>query len=161
MCISKGSYGEGEPKNIFLAWVQKSPRTCAIQESNRFYEAPYMGDNGNLRKFGAPYATVPCLHQTNVHSKRKLRGRRDKKYNPYVGAKSPQTCASRESNRFYAAPYMSNNENLRKVGATYRHGTVFTPKQCAYQKEAMGKQSPKIYSLRGFRKPINLFGPGK
>ena len=50
----------------------------------------------------------------------------------------------RESTRFYAAPYMGNNGNLRKFEAHYRHGTVFAPKKCACQKEAMEKESPKI-----------------
>ena len=39
---------------------------------------------------------------------------------------------------FYAAPYRAYNGNLRKFGATYRIGTMFAPKQCLYQKEAMG-----------------------
>ena len=33
---------------------------------------------------------------------------------------------------------MGDNGNLHKFGAPYRHGTVFPPKQSAFQKEAMG-----------------------
>ena len=45
---------------------------------------------------------------------------------------------------FLAAPYRANNGNLCKIGASYRHGTVFAPKQYLYQKEALGKETPKI-----------------
>ena len=45
---------------------------------------------------------------------------------------------------FYIAPYRADNENLSKFGATYRHGTMFAPKQYLYQKEAMGVDSQKI-----------------
>ena len=93
---------------------------------------------------GHPVATVLCFHQCNWHINRKLWERRAHKYNPCVGAKNPQTCADRESTRFYAVQYMSNEANLRIFGAPYRHGTVFPRKQFAHQKEALGKESPKI-----------------
>ena len=88
MCVSKGSYCEREPKNVIIAWVEKVHKPVRTWKVTGFIEGPYMGDKGNLRKFGAPY----------------------------------------------------------------RYGTVFSPKKCAYQKEAMGKESPKIYSLRGCKK---------
>ena len=42
--------------------------------------------------------------------------------------------------------YRAENGNLRKSGSTFSYGTVFAPLQCLYQKEAMGMESPKIYS---------------
>ena len=39
---------------------------------------------------------------------------------------------------------MGNNENLLKFVATYYHGTVFPPKQYAYQKEAIVNESLKM-----------------
>ena len=100
---------------------------------------------------GLPIATVPCLHQSNVHIKRKLWGRRAQKYNRYEGAISPQICTGRKSTTFYAAPYVSNNGKLRKFGDTYHHGTVFTPKQCAYQKE--GRRARKYNHCVGAKSP--------
>ena len=44
-----------------------------------------------------------------------------------------------ENYPFHAAPY-----NLPKYRATYRHGTMFAPKQDLYQKEAIEKESPKM-----------------
>ena len=42
--------------------------------------------------------------------------------------------------------YRTENGNLRNSGSTFSHGTVFAPKQCLYQKEATGMESPKMYS---------------
>ena len=40
--------------------------------------------------------------------------------------------------------YRADNVNLRKFGATIRHGIVFASKQCLYQKEAIRKDGPKM-----------------
>ena len=87
---------------------------------------------------------VPCLHLRNVHIKRWLWERRAEKYNPCVGAKIPQTSTGLQATPSQASPYSAVNGNLRQFEATYRHGTVFAPTQCAYQKVAMGKESRKI-----------------
>ena len=39
--------------------------------------------------------------------------------------------------------YRAENRNLMNTGSTFRHGTVFPPKQCIHQKEARGIESPK------------------
>ena len=72
------------------------------------------------------------------------------KYDPWVGAKRVQTSAGLQSTRFHVPPYRAKNENLRKFGATYRHGTMFALTQYLYQKEAIyGGGDPKniIYEL--------------
>ena len=38
---------------------------------------------------------------------------------------------------FHAAPYRADIGNLRNLGSTYRHGTVFAPKQCLYMKRKL------------------------
>ena len=42
----------------------------------------------------------------------------------------------------------AENGNLGKFGRTYRHGAVFAPKQCLYQKEPRVMESPKMHSSR-------------
>ena len=37
-------------------------------------------------------------------------------------------------------------QKLRKTESTCRHGTVFAPKKCLYQKEATGMESTKMHS---------------
>ena len=38
----------------------------------------------------------------------------------------------------HGAQYKAENGNLREFGSTYRHGVVFAPKQCLYQKKVNG-----------------------
>ena len=132
----------------------KSPQTCTRRESTRFYAAPYMGNNGNLRKFEAHYrhGTVfapkkCCEREPKAESEREPK-------NVIIAwvEKVHKPVRTWKVTGFIEGPYMGDKGNLRKCGAPYRHGTVFSPKKCAYQKEAMGKESPKIYSLRGCKK---------
>ena len=97
-----------------------------------------MGKNANLYRHGTVFAPK------QFDDKRKLWERRAQKYNPCMGSNNPQTCEDLENTRFHAVPYKGKNANLRNFGAPYRHDTVFAPKQFACQKEAMGKESPKI-----------------
>ena len=95
---------------------------------------------------GLPFSLVPCLHQSNVYIKRKLQVWRVQKCIPLVGAKTTLTCAGLQTTPSHVRRYIPENGNLQKFGSTFRHGTVFAPKQCSYQIEATGLKSPKMYS---------------
>ena len=41
---------------------------------------------------------------------------------------------------------MAENAKLRKIGWTYRHDTVFAPRQYLYEKDDKGMERPEIYS---------------
>ena len=88
---------------------------------------------------------VPCLHQGNIYMKRKLRVWRAQKCISLVGGNSPLTCVGRQSTVCQGRQYRVGNGNLRKLGWTYRHGTVFAPRQYLHQKEATGMESPEMY----------------
>ena len=114
-------------------------------------------------KSGQHFAMVPCLHQSNLYIKRKLREWTALKCTPCFGAESPLRSMGLQSTRFHAASYRADSENLRKLGATFRHGTVFTQIQCLYQGKlrecraqnctpCFGAKSPlRSTSLRTFR----------
>ena len=89
---------------------------------------------------------VPCLHQRNVQMKRKLQIWRVQKCIPLVGAQTALTCAGLQTNLSHVSQYRAENGNLRKSGFTFRHGAVFTPNQCLYQKEATGMGRTKMDS---------------
>ena len=89
---------------------------------------------------------VPCLHQSNVYIKMKLRVWKVQKCIPLIGVKTSLTCAGLQATRSHVSEYSAENGNLRKSGSTFGHGTLLSPKQCLYQKEATGMESPKIYS---------------
>ena len=91
--------------------------------------------------------------------KRKLREWRTQKCNPCFGAESPPRSTRLQTIRFHAAPYWTVSANLRKVGASFRRGTVFAPIQSTYEKEATGMENPKMQSLFWCRKPTSQYAP--
>ena len=98
-------------------------------------------------KWGGHTAMVPCLHLGNVHIKRKVRVWRDQKCIPLVGANIPCSCVGHQTIPTQGSRYRADIGNLRKLGWTYRHGTVFAPRQYLYQKEAKGMERQEMYSL--------------
>ena len=97
--------------------------------------------------FDGPISIVQCLHQGNIYTKRKLRVWRDQKYVPLVGAITPLTCAGRQITPSRERQYVAQSRNLRKLGRTYLHGTVFAPRKYLYQKEAKGMERLEMYSV--------------
>ena len=75
---------------------------------------------------------VPCLHQDNVNIKRNQWVWRVQKCISLVGAATPLTCAGWETMPSDGGQYCAENKNLRELGLTYRHGTVFPPKKYLY-----------------------------
>ena len=109
--------------------------------------------------WGEPITMVPCLHQGNIYIKRKLRVWRDQKCIPLVGAGTPVTCVGRQTTPSQGRQHRAENENLRKLGWTYHHDTMFVLRQYLYQKKATGMERPKIYSHSQCKDPTNLCGP--
>ena len=62
-----------------------------------------------------PIAMVPCLHQGNIYTKRKLRVWRDLKCIPLVGAKTILTCAARQNSPSRGRRYRAQNGKLHKL----------------------------------------------
>ena len=89
---------------------------------------------------------VMCLNQGNIYTKRKLPVWTDQIYSPLVGAIAPLTCAYRQTTQSRGRKYRAQNGKLRKLGRTYRHGTVFEPRKYLYQKEATSMERPEMYS---------------
>ena len=109
--------------------------------------------------WGGSIAMVPCFHQGNIYIKRKLRVWRAKKCISLVGAKSTLTCVGRQITVHQGRQYRVGNGNLRKLGRTYHHGTVFAPRQYLHQKEATGMDSPEMYFPSRWKKPSYLCRP--
>ena len=101
---------------------------------------------------------VPCLHQGNIYTKRKLRVWRDQKCIPLVGAITPLTCAGHQNTPSRGRQYRCQNEKLGNLGRTYSHGTVFAPRKYLYPKEATGMERPEMYSASRWNNPTYLRG---
>ena len=104
---------------------------------------------------------VPCLHQGNIYTKKNQREWRDQKCILLVGAITPLICPVRENTQYRVRKYRAQNGKLRKLGRTYRHGTVFAPRKYVYHKEATGMERPEIYSASRCNNRTNLCGPSK
>ena len=117
-----------------------------------------MAENGNLRKSGSTFchgtvfAPKQCLYQ------RKLRVWRVQNCIPLVGAKTSLTCAGLQTTPSQVSEYRAGSGNLRKSGSTFCHVTTFAPKQCLYQKEVTGMDSPKMYFSHRSKNLTHLCG---
>ena len=58
----------------------------------------------------------------------------------------------------HVSQYTTEYGNLPKFGSTFRHGTVFALKQCLYQKEATGMESPNMHSSTRCKNQTYLCG---
>ena len=101
---------------------------------------------------------VPCFHQGNTYMKRKLQVGRDQKYIPLVGGKASLTFAGCQTTPSQESRYRAENGNLRKVGWSYCHGTVFAPRQYLYLKEATGVERQEMYFPSRCKIPTHLGG---
>ena len=103
----------------------------------------------SLVNWDRPMAMVPCLHQGNIYTKRKLRVWRDQKCIPLVGSIIPLTCAGRQI--------------IPSQGRQYRaqYGKLHAPRKYLYQKETTGMERPEMYSVSRCNNPTYLCGPSK
>ena len=99
---------------------------------------------------------VPCLHQGNIFTKRKLRAWRDQKCIPVFGVITPLICACRQNTPSRGRQCTAQNGNLPKLGRTPRHGTVFAPRKYLCQKEATGMGRPEMYSASRCNNPTYI-----
>ena len=62
-----------------------------------------------------PISMLPCLHQGNIYTKRKLRVWRDKKCIPIVGGKTAINGAGRQSSPSRGRQYRAQKGKLRNL----------------------------------------------
>ena len=111
--------------------------------------------------WGGPTTILPSLHQGNIYIKRNLRVWIVRKCIFLLGAKTPLTFAGRQSTPSQGRRYRVEKGNLRILGWTYRHGTVFSPRQYIYQMETTGMESPEMHLPSWCKNPTYLCGPSK
>ena len=104
---------------------------------------------------------VPCLHQGNIYTKRKLRVWRDQKCILLVGGATPLTCAGHSHTPSRGRQYRAQNGKLGKLRRTCGHGAAFEPRKYLHQKEATGMERPEMYSASRWNNPNYLRWPLK
>ena len=108
-----------------------------------------------------PIAMVPCLHQGNIYTKRKLRACRDQKCIPLVRCNNPTYLCGPSKYPISREAVWAHNGKLTKLGQNYRHGTVFAPRKYLYQKEATSMERTEMYSASRCNNPTYLCGTSK
>ena len=156
---SKGSYWYGEPRNVIPLLVQKALLPVRAVKLPRLKGVGIESATETCVYWGGPIAMVPCLHQGNIYIQRKLRVWKAQKCMSLLGAKSPLTCVGRQTTPSQMSRYRVGNGNLRKLGWTYCHDTVFAPREYLHEKEATGMDSPEMYFPSRCKKPSYLCGP--
>ena len=103
-------------------------------------------------------ASVLCLHQGNIYTKRKLRVWRNQKCIPLVGAITPLNFAVRQNTPSRGRQYKAQNGKLGKFGRTYGHGTVFAPRKFFPKRKLRVWRDQKCIPLIGAITPLNCAG---
>ena len=136
-----------------------SPLTCADRQTTPSRGIRTGPITESCLKWVGPIATVPCLHQGNIYTKRKLRVWREQKCIPLVGVKTIVTCADRQTTPSRGRWHWVKTGKLSTMGGTYCHGSVFAPRQYLYQNKTMGIHRSEMYSTSRWNNPTYLCGP--
>ena len=138
----------------------KTPLTNAGRQTTPSQESWYRPENGILHTLGWTYhlGTICFFLRQYLYQKEATGMERPEIYSP-TRAKTPLTCAGSETTQSQGSRYRPDNRNLRKLGWTYRHGTVFAPIQYLYTKKATGMERPEMYSPSWCKNPSYLCGP--
>ena len=126
-------------------YIKRKLRVWRAQKCNFLVSAktePTVVGQQTTLCLAAPFGQAIEIFKINVYILRRLQVWRTQKCNFLVSAKIAQTGTGQETAPCLAAPYLASNRNFQNFGATYRHGTVFAPKQCLYCKEATSVESP-------------------
>ena len=103
--------------------------------------------------WNGPIPMVPCLHQGDINTKRKLQAWRDQMYIPLVGGITALTCVGRQntpSRRRRFGPRTETCLNWDGLIAMVpcfipkeSYGTVFGPRKYLYQKKSYGHEETR------------------
>ena len=74
-----------------------TPLTCAGRQNTPSRRRRFVPRTESCLNYNGPIALVPCFHQGNIYTKRKVRAWRYLKYIPLVVAITPFTCAGRQN----------------------------------------------------------------
>ena len=132
-------------KCIPLVGAQTS-LTCAGLETTPSQVSKHMDDSGNFCKSGSTISHGTVFTPKQCLSQKEATGMESPKMYSSRRCKNLTYLCRTVNDPSHVSKYRAENGNLRKSGSTFIHGTVFAPKQCLFQKEAAGMESPKMYS---------------
>ena len=126
--FKKEATGVERPEMYFSSRC-KIPLTCAGCRITRLKGVGIGPRTETSVNWGGSIAMVPYLYQYNIYIKRKLLVWRVQKCIPKLCAKTPLCCVGRQTTLSQGTRYRVEKGKLCKLGWTYRHGSVFAPRQ--------------------------------
>ena len=145
------------PKIYSLSRLKK-PTSCVAMQSTPSHVRRYRAENGNLGKFGPTFRHVAVFAPKQCLYEKEARAMESPKMYSLSRCKKTTFLCGYVNTPSHVSQYRVENGNLGKFEPTFRHGAVFSPKQCSDQKEAIAMESPKIYLLSRCKKCTYLFG---
>ena len=100
--------------------------------------SPYRAENANFGNFGASYRHGSVFAPKQYLYQKVALGMQSTRILSLDWCNKGTNSTGLQITSIHVSPYRSQIADFRKFGASYRHGTVFTPKQYLYQKEALG-----------------------
>ena len=138
--------------------MQKPHLPVRKRQTTPSHVSQYWAENGNLRKSGSTFRHGTVFAPKQCFYQKEALGMDSPKIHFSSRCKTALTCAGRQTTPSHVSQYRAENGNLQKYRSTFRHGTVFTPKQCLCQKEATGMESPKMHFSSWYKYRTYLCG---
>ena len=136
----------------------KTALTCARRQTTPSHVSQYRADNGNLQKSGSTFchgtvfAPMQCLYQ------KEATGMESPKLYSSTLCKIRTYLCGTATTPSYISQYRAENRNLWKSGSNFRHGTVFAPRHCLYQRKLQVWRVQKCIPLGGTKSAITCTG---
>ena len=138
--------------------AESPPRSTRLQ-TTRFHAAPYGTVSANLRKVGTLLRRGTVFAPIQSTYGREATGMENPKMRSLFWFRKRTSQCGPVNYPVSCSAVWDRQCKLRKVGASFRRGTVFAPIQSTYEKEATGMENPKMRSLFWFRKRTSQYGP--
>ena len=108
--------------------------------------------------WGEPIAMVLCLHQGNIYMKRELRLWRDHKCIPLVGAKTPLTCAGRQTTAYQGVGIGPRTQTCANLGGPIAMVPCLYRGNIYIKRKLRVRIDQKCISLVGSNPPLTCAG---
>ena len=112
-----------------------------------------MGNFEHIENNDTAFEKKQCLYQKVPQGMENTKMQSHSRCNKRTGSYGPA------NNLVSCTAYRAGNTNLENFEAVENNGTALSPKQCFYQKVAMGMENTKMQSLSRCNKRTVRYGP--
>ena len=138
-----------------------TPLTCTGLQNTSSRVWRYEPRTESCLNWDGPIAMVPCVHQGNINTKRKLRALRDQKCIPLVGAITPLTCAGHQNTPSRGRRIRPRMESFLNWDGPIAMVPCLNQGNINTKKESTCMKRPEMYSTSRCNNPTYLCAPSK